>query len=73
MTQPLRSAWKANRHWVAEGFFGATALFLLLMVMSWRDEQHGIAVSRATGLSAGESWSTQSMWRKEFLPTYSAY
>jgi Domain of unknown function (DUF4349) len=42
------------------------------MFMSWRSEQRGIAgiaASRATGLSAEESWGTQSMWRKNsFLP-----
>jgi Domain of unknown function (DUF4349) len=69
MAQALRSAWKANRHWVAAGFLGATALFLLLIFTSWRNEQRGIASSRATGLSAVESWSTQSMWQtNSFLP-----
>jgi len=67
MAQALRSAWKANRHWVAAGFLGATALFLLLIFTSWRNEQRGIASSKATGLSAGESWSTQSMWRMNSL------
>src|SRR6202790_2553099 len=67
MAQTLQSAWKANRHWVAAGFLGATALFLLLIFMSWRSEQRGIASSRATGLSAGESWSTQSIWRGSSL------
>jgi hypothetical protein len=67
MTQTLRSAWKANRHWVAAGLLGATVLFLLLMFMSWRSEQRGIASSRATGLSAVNSWSMQSMWRTNSL------
>jgi Domain of unknown function (DUF4349) len=67
MVQTLRRAWKANRHWVAAGFLGATALFLLLMFMHWRNEQRGIASSRATGLSAAEYWSMQSMWRSSPL------
>jgi hypothetical protein len=67
MAQALRSAWKANRHWVAAGFLVSTVLFLRLIFISWRHEQRGIASSRATGLSAGESWSTQSMWRSSSL------
>jgi Domain of unknown function (DUF4349) len=67
MVQTLRSAWKANRHWVAAEFLGATALFLLLIFMNWRSEQRGIASSGATGLSSGESWSMQSMWRSSPL------
>ena len=67
MTQALRSAWKANRHWVAAGVLGAAVLFLLLIFMNWRSEQRGIASSRATGLSAGESWSMQPMWRTNSL------
>ena len=71
MAQTLQSAWKANRHWVAAGFLGATALFLLLIFMSWRSEQRGIAISRATGLSAADSWSTQSMWgATSLLPSW---
>jgi hypothetical protein len=71
MTQALRSAWKANRHWVAAGFLGATALFLLLIFMSWRSEQRGIAMNRATGLSGGDSWNTQSMWgANSLLPSW---
>jgi Domain of unknown function (DUF4349) len=72
MVQTLRTAWRANRHWVAAGFLGATALFLLLMFMNWRNEQRGIASSRATGLSAAESWSMQSIWRSSpLLPPWS--
>jgi hypothetical protein len=67
MVQTLRTVWKANRHWVAAGFLGASALFLLLIFMSWRNEQRGIASSRATGLAAGNSWSTQSMWQSSPL------
>lgn len=67
MLQTLRTAWKANRHWVAAGFLGATALFLLLIFMNWRNEQRGIASSRATGLAAVNSWSMQSMWRSSPL------
>jgi len=63
MAQTLRTAWKANRHWVAAGFLGATALFLLLIFMSWRNAQREIASSRATGLAAVNSWSMQSTWR----------
>jgi hypothetical protein len=71
MAQTLRSVWKANRHRVAAGFLGATFLFLLLIFVSWRDEQRGIAASRATGLSAVESWSTRSMWRTgSLLPSW---
>ncbi len=62
MVQTLQTAWKANRHWVAAGFLGATTLFLLLIFMNWRSEQRGIASSRATGLAAVNSWSMQSMW-----------
>jgi hypothetical protein len=68
MAQTLRTSWKANRHWAAAGFLGATVLFLLLMFMNWRSEQHGIESSKATGLSAVNSWSTQSQWRTNFLP-----
>jgi len=72
MVQTLRSAWKANRHWVAAGFLGATALFLLLIFMNWRNEQRGIASSRVTGLSAVESWSMQSIWDgNSLLPPWS--
>jgi Domain of unknown function (DUF4349) len=72
MTQALRSAWKANRHWVAAGFLGATALFLLLIFTSWRNEQRGIASSKATGLSAVEPWSMQLMWSgNSLLPPWS--
>jgi len=67
MVQTLRSAWKANRHWVAAALLGATALFLLLIFISWRNEQRGIASSRATGLAAVNSWSMQSMWRSSPL------
>lgn len=67
MLQTIRTAWKANRHWVAAGFLGATALFLLLIFMNWRNEQRGIASSRATGLAAVNSWSVQSMWRSSPL------
>jgi hypothetical protein len=71
MAQALRSAWKANRHWVAVGFLGATVLFLLLMFMNWRSQQRGIESSRATGLSAVNSWSTQSQWRtNSLLPSW---
>jgi Domain of unknown function (DUF4349) len=67
MAQALRSAWKANRHRVVAGLLGVSVLFVLLMFMNWRNEQRGIATSRATGLSAGESWSMQSMWRSSPL------
>src|SRR5580704_9839650 len=67
MAQGLRSAWKANRHWMAAGLIGAAVLFLLLMFLNWRSEQRGIAASRATGLSAVESWSRRSMWRTNSL------
>ena len=71
MVQTLRTAWKANRHWVVAGFLGATTLFLLLIFMSWRNEQRGIASSTATGLAAVNSWSTQSMWRSSpLLPSW---
>ena len=67
MLQTLRTAWKANRHWVAAGFLGATTLFLLLIFINRRNEQRGIASSRATGLAAVNSGSTQSMWRSSPL------
>jgi hypothetical protein len=67
MAQALRKAWKADRHCVAAGLLGAAVLFLLLVFMNWRSEQRGIAASRATGLSAVESWSTPSMWRTNSL------
>ena len=71
MLQTLRTAWKANRHWVAAGFLGATALFLLLIFVNWRNEQRGIASSRATGLAIVNSWSAQSMWRSgPLLPSW---
>jgi hypothetical protein len=72
MVQTIPTVWKANRHWVTAGILGATALFLLLIFMSWRNEQRGIASSRATGLSAVESWSMQSMWSaNSLLPSWS--
>ena len=65
--ETARTAWKARRHWVAAGFLGATVLFLLLMFMNWRNQERGIESSRATGLSSGSAWSTQSMWRANSL------
>jgi uncharacterized protein DUF4349 len=65
--ETVRTAWKTRRHWVAAGFLGATVLFLLLMFMNWRDQERGIESSRATGLSSGSAWSTQSMWRANSL------
>jgi len=67
--EAVRTAWKARRHWVAAGFLGATVLFLLLMFMNWRNEQRGIESSKATGLSAVNSGSAQSLWtRNSVLP-----
>jgi hypothetical protein len=71
MAEALRSAWKGNRHWVAAGFLGATVLFLLVMFVSSRNLERGIESSRATGLSSGSAWSTQSMWRtNSFLSSW---
>jgi len=71
MSQPLRSAWKTNRHRVGAGILCATVFFLLLMFMNWRNERRGISVDSATDLSAVNSWSTQSQWRtNSLLPSW---
>jgi hypothetical protein len=67
MTQALRSVWKANRHRVAAALLGAMVLLLLLIFVNRRTEQRGIESSRATALSAVNSWSMQSMWRSSPL------
>jgi len=70
MTRALRTAWNANRHWVAAGFLTSTGLFLLLIFLNWRNEQFGIASSKATGLSA-TAWDSHSMWhQRSILPSF---
>jgi hypothetical protein len=65
MARALRTAWKANRHWVAAGFLASTSLFLLLIFVSWQNERRGIEQS-ATGLSA-RTWDVRSQWSQRSL------
>ena len=52
MVQVVRTAWSANRHWVAAGFLASTSLFLLLMFANWSNEHRGIEAQKAAGLSS---------------------
>jgi hypothetical protein len=69
MAQVVRTAWNANRHWLAAGFLASTILFLLLMFMNWRNEHRGIASQRATGLSA--SVDSASTWQEKSIVPWS--
>ena len=55
MVQVVRTAWRANRHWLAAGFLASTGLFLLLIVANWSNEHRGIAAQKASGL-ASSAW-----------------
>lgn len=58
MAQSLRTAWYANRHWLAAGFLASTFLFLLLTFFNWRtdrrasDEHQGLGLVATTGQPA---------------------
>jgi hypothetical protein len=70
MEKSVRTAWNANRHWLAAGFLASTSLFMLLIFVNWRDKQFGIAMQKETGL-AGTAWDSSSMWReKSILPSF---
>ena len=72
MPQAMRMARNANRHWVAAGFLASTSLFVLLMFVNWRDQRHGIAMQKATGL-ASTAWNPSSMWQqRNILPSFLA-
>lgn len=55
MVQVVRTAWSANRHWLAAGFLASTSLFLLLMFVNWSSEHRGIESQKATAL-ASSAW-----------------
>jgi len=68
MVQAVRTAWNANRHWLAAGFLASTSLFLGLIFVNWRNEHLGIAEQKATGLAAN-AWDPTSQWlQKSILP-----
>jgi hypothetical protein len=68
MLQAVRTAWNANRHWLAAGFLASTSLFLVLIFVNWRNEQLGIAEQKASGLAAN-AWDPTSQWlQKSILP-----
>jgi hypothetical protein len=66
MRQAVRTAWNANRHWLAAGFLASTSLFLLFMFVNWRNEQRGIADQKATGL-APSTLEPVSMWQQKSI------
>lgn len=67
MAHAVRTAWNANRHWVAAGFLASTSLFLLLIYVTWQNERRGID-QIATGLSSS-TWDSRSHWsQRSFLP-----
>lgn len=67
MAQAVRTAWKANRHWLAAGFLASTGLFLLLMFVNWQNEHRGIATQKATGL-ASIDWDKTAQWSLKNIP-----
>jgi hypothetical protein len=68
MVQAVRTAWNANRHWLAAGFLASTSLFLVLIFVNWRNEHLGVAEQKATGLAAS-AWDPRSQWlQKSILP-----
>src|ERR1043165_3089774 len=52
MPNVLRTAWKANRIWLAAGFLISTSLFLLYFFIMVRSSFMGIAENKATALGA---------------------
>jgi hypothetical protein len=66
MAHAVRTAWKANRHWVAAGFLASTTLFLSLIFVNWRSERRGIEQQSATGLSSS-TWDSRSQWSQKSL------
>jgi hypothetical protein len=66
MAHAVRTAWNANRHWVAAGFLASTSLFLLLIFVNWRSQRRGIEQQNATGLSSG-TWDLRSQWSQKSL------
>src|SRR5690348_5416649 len=50
MPNVLRTAWKANRHWLAAGFLLATALFLIFIYVNVQDTFRGVAENKTTYL-----------------------
>jgi hypothetical protein len=72
MPQAMPMARNANRHYAAAGFLASTSLFVLLMFVNWRDQRHGIAMQKATGL-VSTAWNPSSMWqRRNMLPLFLA-
>ena len=67
MARAVRTAWNANRHWLAAGFLASTGLFLLLIFANWRNERRGIAAQKAMGL-ASNAWEPTLQW-KSILPS----
>ena len=68
MAQAVRRAWNASRHWLATGFLACTILFLLLMFVNWQNEQRGIALQKATGLTSISMESASAWHQKSILP-----
>jgi Domain of unknown function (DUF4349) len=71
MAQALRTAWNASRHWLATGLLASTILFLLLMLINWRNEHRGIASQKATGLTS-VSVDSASAWHQKSILTWSS-
>lgn len=70
MVQVVRTAWSANRHWLAAGFLASTSLFLLLMFMTWSNERRGIEAQRATGLATSVWYRPLLSQRKSILSSF---
>jgi len=70
MAQALRTAWNANRHWLAAGLLTSASLLLLWMCLNWRNEHRGIAAQQESGLTS-TSWDSRSIWSgKTVLPPF---
>lgn len=65
MAHTIRTAWNANRHWVAAAFLASTSLFLVLIYVTWQNERRGID-QIATGLSSS-TWDSRSHWSQRSL------
>lgn len=65
-----RTAWSANRHWLAAGFLASTSLFLLLLFVNWSNERRGIEAQRATGLATSVWYRPLLSQQKSILSSY---
>lgn len=67
MAHAARTAWNANRHWVAAAFLASTSLFLLLIYVTWQNERRGID-QIATGPSSSTRDSRSHWSQRSLLP-----